>query len=340
MSETRGWGPAGSSCHGKEPKAHSMDMDKDEDLFDAAARWTLRLRDAPDAATRVEHAEWLAAGPDRSRAMAEAEQLLGLMTVATSPAAARPRRARPTAPPRRRAWAVPAAAAAACAVLVLGGLAAFGLHDANRLAAPIGEVRHEILADGSAVTLNTGAVLDVRYGPEGRKVRLVRGETFFDVVHDPARPFVVESRAGSARVLGTAFDVRLQGRAARVSVLRGAVQVEPAQGGEATVVRAGQEARIDSGRPQALVQARALEDPASVDAWRQRRLVVYRRPLSEVVAEIDRYRHGRVFVKGQALAARRVSGVFDVAEPDEAIDALAASLDLKTARLGGLILLY
>lgn len=337
MSETRGWSPAGSSCHGKEPKAHSMDMDKDEDLFDAAAHWTLRLRDAPDAATRAEHAGWLAAGPDRAQAMAEAEQLLGLMTIATGPTAVRPRRARPTTSPRRRAWAIPAAAAAACAVLALGGLAAFGLHDANRLAAPIGEVRRAVLADGSAVTLNTGAVLDIRYGPEGRKVRLVRGEAFFDVVHDPARPFVVESRAGSAWVLGTAFDVRLQDGAARVSVLRGAVRVEPADGGGGgAVVRAGQEAVIGAGPS----QPRALEDRAAVDAWRQRRLVVYRRPLSEVVAEIGRYRHGRVFVKGQALAGKRVSGVFDVGEPDSAIDALAATLDLKIARLGGFVLLY
>jgi len=224
-------------------------------------------------------------------------------------------------------------------VLALGtGVAfkTFAPHDPNHLVAQVGEVRRQVLADGSAVTLNTGAVLDVRYGPEGRKVRLVQGEAFFDVVHDPSRPFVVESRAGSARVLGTAFDVRLKGDVARVSVLRGAVRVEPAGGQGVAVLRAGQGAWLDGAAPKAV----ALEDPAAVDAWRQGRLVVYHRPLSEVVDEIGRYRRGKVFLRGEALAARPVSGVFDVARPDAAIDALAASLDLRTARLGGLVLLY
>ncbi|WP_165828942.1 FecR family protein [Caulobacter radicis] len=313
----------------------------DEALFDAAARRTLRLRDGADAA---EHAVWLAAGPGRTEAAAEADYILSLIGAATAPevnTTFQPRRRRgasAVAAPRRRTWKIPAAVAA-CLVLALGtgvALETLAPADPNRLVAQIGEVRRQVLADGSAVTLNTGAVLDVRYGPEGRRVRLVKGEAFFDVVHDPSRPFVVESRAGSARVLGTAFDVRLAGDKARVSVLRGAVRVEPASGQGAAVLRAGQGAWLDGAAPKAL----ALEDPAAVDAWRRGRLVVYHRPLSEVVDEIGRYKRGKVFVRGQALAARPVSGVFDVARPDAAIDALAVSLDLRTARLGGFVLLY
>ncbi|PLR25648.1 hypothetical protein SGCZBJ_10505 [Caulobacter zeae] len=321
------------------------DKDKPGDesaaLFHAAARQALRLRDGGDAA---EHAAWLAAGPERAEAMAEADHILSLMGAATATqadAAFRPRRRRgvaAAASPRRRTWKIPAAVAA-CLVLALGAgvtLKTLAPADPNHLVAEIGQVRRQVLVDGSTVTLNTGSVLDVRYGPDGRRVRLVKGEAFFDVVHDPSRPFVVESRAGSARVLGTAFDVRLQGERAKVSVLRGAVRVHPANGGGMAVLRAGQGAWLDGAAPEAL----ALEDPAAVDAWRQGRLVVYHRPLAEVVDEIGRYRRGKVFVRGQALAARPVSGVFDVARPDAAIDALAASLDLRTARLGGFVLLY
>ncbi|AYV48692.1 hypothetical protein CFHF_17015 [Caulobacter flavus] len=319
------------------------DKDKsgEEALFDAAARRALRLRDGADMAG---HAAWLAVDPERAQAMAEADHVLSLIGAVTAPQASQPfqpRRGRALAPSvrsGRRPWRIPAAAAA-CLVLALGtGVAfkAFAPADPNHLIAEVGQVRRQVLADGSAVTLNTGAVLDVRYGPEGRRVRLVKGEAFFDVVHDPSRPFVVESRAGSARVLGTAFDVRLESDAARVSVLRGAVRVEPASGRGVAVLRAGQGALLDGAAP----KAAALEDPAAVDAWRQGRLVVYHRPLAEVVDEIGRYRRGKVFVRGQALAARPVSGVFDVGRPDAAIDALAASLNLRAARLGGFVLLY
>jgi transmembrane sensor len=240
---------------------------------------------------------------------------------------------------RRRSGSAAAIAAglAACLVLAVGsGAPHHGSRDGTRLSAPIGQMRHQTLADGSQVTLNTDTILEVRYGGGTRNVRLIRGEAFFDVAHDPSRPFLVESRAGSARVLGTAFDVRLRGRAARVSVLRGAVQVEPAGGGGRAVVQAGQWAWLDEDRP----QAQALEDPVAVDAWRRGRLVVYRRPLAEVVAEINRYRRGRIILRGEALESTTVSGVFDITKPETALDALVASLDLRTARLGGFVLVY
>lgn len=351
--ETRGSGLPGSSCDREDPKVHMSDTDKGWDenepdaLFDAAARLTLRLRDGEVAP--AEHAAWLAQAPGRAEALDEADRILGLLTAASAPTASAPRRrlaASPGVGLRRRAWAASAAVAACLAVVLGGGVAfkALAPADPDHLVAEVGQVRRHLLADGSAVTLNTGAVLDVRYGPEGRKVRLVKGEAFFDVVHDPTRPFTVESRAGSARVLGTAFDVRLSGDKARVSVLRGAVRVQAARGGGATVVRAGQGAWLDRAAPlstpQSAPKAVALEDPAAVDAWRQGRLVVYHRPLAEVADEIGRYRRGKVFVRGQALAAKPVSGVFDVGEPDAAVEALAASLRLRTARLGDFVLLY
>lgn len=339
MGETRGSGGAGSSFPGEEPLSRMKTSD-DEALAEAAARWTLRLRDGADAATVAAHAAWLTGGPCRAAAMVEAAAVLDLMDLALAPAVAKPRRVRMAGGrSRRRSAIAPAVAAglAACLVLAVGnGVLRHGARDGTRLSAPIGQMRHQTLADGSQITLNTDTVLEVRYGGGTRNVRLIRGEAFFDVAHDPSRPFVVESRAGSARVLGTAFDVRLRGRAARVSVLRGAVQVEPAHGGGRAVVQAGQWAWLGPDRP----LAQALEDPVAVDAWRQGRLVVYRRPLSEVIAEINRYRRGRIILGGETLERTTVSGVFDVARPETALDALVASLDLRTARLGGFVLVY
>lgn len=342
MGPTRGSARAGSSFPGEEQLSRMKTSDDDEVLAEAAARWTLRLRDETDKAAVAAHAAWLAGGPRRAEAMAEAAAVLDLMDLALAPAVAKSRRARMAGGRSGRrlgSAAAVAAGLAACLVLAVGnGVLLQGARDGVRLSAPIGEIRHHTLADGSQVTLNTDTVLEVRYVGAARNVRLIRGEAFFDVVHDPRRPFVVESRAGRARVLGTAFDVRLRGQAAQVSVLRGAVQVEPVRGGGRGVVLAGQWAWLGEGSPRILAQA--LEDPVAVDAWRQGRLVIYRRPLSEVVAELNRYRRGRIVVRGAALERTTVSGVFDVARPDAALDALVASLDLRTARLGGFVLVY
>ena len=52
-------------------------------------------------------------------------------------------------------------------------------------------VSHTVtLADGTRVTLDGATRLEVRLGARRRQVELVRGEAFFDVAHDAARPFL------------------------------------------------------------------------------------------------------------------------------------------------------
>ncbi|MGO1892126.1 MAG: FecR/PupR family sigma factor regulator, partial [Luteimonas sp.] len=51
----------------------------DDDRFEQAARWHLRLRDDGAPALLREYDAWLAADPRRASAMAEAEALLGAL---------------------------------------------------------------------------------------------------------------------------------------------------------------------------------------------------------------------------------------------------------------------
>ena len=65
------------------------------------------------------------------------------------------------------------------------------------------------LPDGSKVLLEPGSELIVgeSYGQTTRELRL-KGEAFFDVRRDAARPFVVYSNEVVTKVLGTSFTVR------------------------------------------------------------------------------------------------------------------------------------
>ncbi len=64
-------------------------------------------------------------------------------------------------------------------------------------------------------------------------------------------------------------------------------------------------------------------------AWRDGRLIFDRVPLAEVVAELNRYRRGRVVIAGPDLAARTVSGVFDTARLDGALASIARELGVR-----------
>lgn len=65
------------------------------------------------------------------------------------------------------------------------------------------------LADGTQVTLNRYSELTVpaSFGDGNREV-VLSGEAFFDVHHDPTRPFIVKQEDVSLKVLGTSFNLR------------------------------------------------------------------------------------------------------------------------------------
>ncbi|MGH8290131.1 MAG: FecR family protein [Steroidobacteraceae bacterium] len=52
-----------------------------------------------------------------------------------------------------------------------------------------GQIRDVILPDGSVVGLNSQTELEWVGSPDDRRVRLIGGEAYFQVVHDPSRPF-------------------------------------------------------------------------------------------------------------------------------------------------------
>lgn len=82
------------------------------------------------------------------------------------------------------------------------------------------------LSDHSTVVLQPGSRLSYppRFGPEKREVYL-SGEGFFEVTHNPARPFVVYAHELATKVLGTSFRVKALGNEVVVEVRTGKVSV-------------------------------------------------------------------------------------------------------------------
>jgi ferric-dicitrate binding protein FerR (iron transport regulator) len=83
------------------------------------------------------------------------------------------------------------------------------------------------LPDGSTVILNASSELSYNesFGKNSRDVSL-EGEGFFDVVHEPDLPFIVNTGKVKTKVLGTSFNVRaFPGENVKVTVARGLVEV-------------------------------------------------------------------------------------------------------------------
>jgi transmembrane sensor len=299
---------------------------------DEAVAWFVRLQDEEaTAADRESFAAWLARDPAHRAAWNEIDRIwrgLGDIPIG-EPAREGAAAIAPAPPPARRArrlWRPLAAAAMILlAVTLARQLLPTGLFADHRTA--LAERRTIPLPDGSVVELAPLSALDVDVRGERRHVRLLAGEAFFTVARDPARRFVVEAGDGRVEVLGTAFDMRIDGGSVAVAVAHNAVAVSAGRGAAVQLER-GQAARYD----EAGISPVSEIDPEAVAPWRHDQLVFHDTPLSQVLAELGRYRRGHVQLIGRDLGARRITAVFDARQPDAAIATIARSLNLRELR--------
>jgi len=191
------------------------------------------LENRADEAEMREVIDWLDADPAHRRELDELDRVFWASAVSGRGAAqAAAGVSRPSL--WRRAGRC---AARLAAVLVLGLIGAGVLSEyrlgewsqrTTTLDVPAGQYLSVKLGDGTTVWLNSGTTLEYPAVFAGRQRRVkVSGEAMFDVVHDPDRPFIVETFACDVEVLGTKFDVVAQEAESRfsASLLRGSVKV-------------------------------------------------------------------------------------------------------------------
>ncbi|MBS4047659.1 MAG: DUF4880 domain-containing protein [Alphaproteobacteria bacterium] len=157
------------------------------------------------------------------------------------------------------------------------------------------------------------------------------GETLLaDVQPETARPFTVAAGETTAQALGTVYAVARDDRGAAVSVRAGEVLVTaPGQAGQ--VLQAGQGVMAGRVQPQSLA-------PADF-AWAENRLVFTDRPLGAVLAELNRYWPGMIWVRDADLAALPVSGSYRLDDPPAVVAALAAATGATAASYAGRLLI-
>ncbi|MGL4962295.1 MAG: FecR family protein [Inquilinus sp.] len=298
---------------------------------DVAATWLVRRQDGPlSAADEAAFRSWIAADPRHAEALGEAEALWRQLEEPGRRLA--DRFAADGRRQKRRSWlatllrplvALPALGVAACAALALWVFAPSAIADLGADAVTArGEIRDLALPDGSVLHLAADSAVGLEFGDGRRQVELRRGEAFFEV--RPGLPAFFTVTAGDARirVVGTRFNVGRFGDDAEVTVTEGVVEVAA---GPATVrLTAGQQVAAENGTLSAI----GTVDPADATAWMQGRLVFHRRPLDRVIAALQRQAPGRIMLSGDRLAGMRVSGTFPAGDPDGALAALSASLDL------------
>ncbi len=332
-----------------------------------AARWLIALEEDPDdAALRARFEVWLAESPANAEAWTNTSEVYAMMAkippvhadqwadqradqrvgreAAQAPAeddgddaaASANHDARP-APPRarprragRRSIGRRLLGAALAAWLVFNLAPPLWVRlQADHLTAAA-ESESIRLDDGSQVHLAPASAVNIE--PGGRRVRLIKGEAFFEA--SPAdRPFTVTVGKLRATALGTAFNVRRGKRSVTVAVGEGRVRVEQAP--LAAELTAGDWLHVG---PDGAVR-RGTAPVEEAGAWRRGLLIARDRPLAGLVDDLRRYYAGQIVLTNHEFGRLRVSGVFRPADPAAALQAIAAAHGGAVSQLSPWILL-
>jgi transmembrane sensor len=206
------------------------------------------------------------------------------------------------------------------------------------IATPAGKRGSFTLSDGTVVELNANTSMLVENGRGERRVHLADGEAFFVVSKDRARPFIIETPAGSVRVTGTIFDVRTASSSdLEVTVVEGSVQVSPngTKGAPASgpvVLTAGDQLSArDGSESLTLLSAGALDDAL---AWRRGLIVCRGMPLPEAIARFAHYNGLKITVTPAASrqTASGIGGIFSIDDPQSFYDDLGTMDNLHVSR--------
>jgi transmembrane sensor len=301
-----------------------------------AATWLVALAEAPeDRALAARFEAWRSAAPLHAelwQRTVRAYELAGKGAPAGNVVPMvrpKPRAAMQT---RRRIAVAAVAAIAACLLL----LAAPGLLlrlQADHVTATA-ELRSLVLDDGTRVRLAPESALAVDYAAGERRVRLLRGEAFFDVVPDANRPFQVAARDVVATVLGTAFEVRLGADSVGVAVRHGLVRVDGGALPRSEELSAGDWVTLEGARAN-----RGRRNVDEIGDWLGGELVARDRPIMEIVDALRRYHDGMIVVQDGAFARTRVTGIYDLRHPAATLASLAASHDATVRRVSPWLLI-
>ncbi|MCD8041563.1 MAG: FecR domain-containing protein [Tannerellaceae bacterium] len=190
-------------------------------------------------------------------------------------------------------------------------------------------VKTVILPDGSQVWLSNNTTLKYPSGfaDESRRVEL-SGKAFFQVEHDPGRPFTVCTENNVVEVLGTAFSVNTEyaGQITETILLNGTVRIKRQGGDSGVILHPGQQALYDSG-------TRSLEinevDAATLTAWRLGIISLHAASVCSIVELLEELYAVRLEINMESLKEKRYNFSF---KPTKGIEAAIGQLQLITGK--------
>ena len=234
-------------------------------------------------------------------------------------------------PLTKRVWRMRYAFPMAAAIVLLVGF--FGFYRWQQaqpkwvtFTAEMQQVKQLILPDRTEISLAGGSRLTYDARHYGQEVRLVRleGKALFEVQHDKAHPFRIETAESRVTVLGTCFQVVAGKEQTIVDVMSGKVGFALRERPDSVVLTAGLRACYAIGSDRIAVTEQ--QNPNEL-AWQTHRLRFEETPLPQVVADLELAYQTTLTYSG--AADKRLTATLEELTLEEALQVVNITLDVR-----------
>lgn len=184
-----------------------------------------------------------------------------------------------------------------------------------------GEWPSVALPDGTLVRMTPNSEIKIDFDSDERRVEQIQGRNFYEIFHDPARPFSVHTDSAVVTAIGTRFGVdERSDQKTVVTIDDGRVAIESVSDrwgwtdGPSIRAGKGQEVVVETDRPMVAKSVNVDEQLA----WQNRRIHFHKTPFAEAIAEFNRCNEVQLEVPPELKAlAPNVYGYFKLDEPAE-----------------------
>lgn len=195
------------------------------------------------------------------------------------------------------------------------------------------------LSDGSKVFLHAGSKLRIpnNFNEDSREL-ILEGEAYFDVSHNPEKPFIVQSELSYTKVIGTKFLVHAwpdENREVEVVVSEGKVllgdsRYQNEEHKKEAFITKNQKGVLTADNGPVITEENDIE---WYTGWTEGRLVFNNRELGEVLPRLERWYDIDIRVSDESISKRKITAEIDYSLPmTDVLQGIAMSLNLDMER--------
>jgi ferric-dicitrate binding protein FerR (iron transport regulator) len=175
---------------------------------------------------------------------------------------------------------------------------------------PAGHLKTVILPDGSKVFLNAATRISFpnKFTAANREVTLT-GEAYFEVVHNPEKPFLIYTGKVKTQVLGTSFNVKAYANEPKITVAVISGKVGVVAGKLSALLTPNQTADYNTKDGKLLKST--IADASALKAWTDGALVFRDQAFNEITRTLIRRYNTNIIIQNDHIAEAILNAHFD-----------------------------